>query len=40
LLTDIELILIDADVSEEVVSDGIGDISTIELCVLASCWNG
>ena len=37
LLTDIKLILIDADVMEEVVSDGIGDVTTIKLCVLALC---
>jgi hypothetical protein len=37
LLTDVELVLIDADVFEEVVRDGIGDVTTIELPVLALC---
>jgi hypothetical protein len=40
LLTDVELVLIDADVFEEVVRDGIGDVTTIKLCVLALCWSG
>jgi hypothetical protein len=37
LLTDVELVLIDADVFEKVVRDGIGDVTTIELPVLALC---
>ena len=36
MLTDVELVLADADVFHEVVGDGIGHVATVELCTIVS----